>query len=141
VEQARALLRGGNPTLARKSARPPLPLQSIRARRAVGFQKRLRMPRNRGDYLHRTVAASTISGAAAEVEQAAAMTELAALHRIIFVKVAAAFDKAPTSSDTAGAILHGREDRQSGLHRSRSRWHARDSALPWTSNRSEERQL
>ena len=93
--------------VARKSAHPPLLLQPIHARRGAGFRKRLRMPRNRADYLHRTVAASTILGAAAEGEQAAALTESAALRKIIFVKVVAAFDKAPTSSDRGGAILCG----------------------------------
>src|SRR5207245_10532397 len=41
VERAPALLRWENPTAARRSARPPLPLQSIRARRGTGSQKRL----------------------------------------------------------------------------------------------------
>src|SRR5216684_1932189 len=72
-------------------------------------------------------------GAADEGEPASAMTESAAPGRTVFVTVGAASDKALTSSDKVGAILRGREDRQSGLHRSRSRWRARAPAWLWLS--------
>src|SRR5437773_7996753 len=73
------------------------------------------MRRNRADSLHRTLAASTFSKRAGADEQAAAMTGPAAPTEIIFVRVAAASDRAPASIGKVGAIPCGRQDRQAKL--------------------------
>src|SRR5439155_6116105 len=120
AERAPAPPRAENPTIEHKPARRQSPPQPIRAKRGVDFQKPLRMRRNRADSLHRTLAASTFSKRAGADEQAAAMTGPAAPTEIIFVRVAAASDRAPASIGKVGAIPCGRQDRQAKLGRSRS---------------------
>jgi hypothetical protein len=128
VEPAPGLLQGKSPRVARRSVRQPSLLRPIHARRAVDFQKQLQTPQNPADFLHRMAAASIFSGSADEAEQAAATTESAAPGKIIFVKVVAAIDEGPASTDKVGAILHGGRDRQLALRRSQSRLPARAPA-------------
>ena len=102
---------------ARKSARQQSPLQPSHARPGVDFQKPLRTPLSRADFLHRTVAASAVSTTAAEDEEVAAMTESGARDKIVFVKVVVAFDKVPASNGKAEAILRCSRLRQSEWRR------------------------
>src|SRR6266568_8336372 len=139
VERARVLPRLGIPTVARRSARLPLHLRPIRARHGVDFQKRPQRRRNRADSLHPTVAALAFSRGADDSEQAAAVTQLAAPGRITFARAAVASDKEPASSGKAGAILHGRQDRQSAAHRCRSQSRALGPPFPWPLHTRRER--
>ena len=128
VERGLGLPREKNPTVRRRSVRQPSLLRPIHARRAVDFQRQLQTPLNPADFLHRMAAASIFSASADEGEQAAATTESAVPGEIILVKVVAAIDEGPASSDKVGAILHGGRGRQLALRRSQSRLPARAPA-------------